>query len=606
MKKILSIITAVAGLILSTACADTDAQYVIPDVGAPTIKEVIIKTLGVRDSVHFDGTSTTITMPKQLKPGNDSLYIAFDKNIGMYSGNASKITINGVPVTNAVVEGISNELLIVASVPAEGVITLNIPAGIVIGPNKVPLPEVNITWDGLAVDITTELANPNANQAAKDLYATLLRFYGKKTLSATMAQVNWNNQHAERIYSLTGKYPAITTYDYIHLAASGPSSWINYGDITPAKQWADAGGIVAASWHWNVPVSEPKDDPQPTPGGEETAIWEGIANLGVDWDGTLAVVVPADKCADIKNGTKMTFYYRQNSDNTYWQIKGMDGGWATLTSYADVDNGWGCIPLDGGTSSYTITINSADAEALKKNGLVVAGFNVTITKVAISNGSSARRRANANVELSYGPSEFSAKEAIVEGTWENEVVKADLDKIAGYLKLLQDQNIAVLWRPLHEAKGNYGVYAPGTGAWFWWGCDGPEAFKALWQYTFNYLKDAGVNNLVWVWTSCLNDNDWYPGDEYVDIVGTDIYNNNDTGKLTGIFNDLQYTYTHKMITLSECGTVSNINDQYAAGAKWSYAMPWYDNEGAASTHATDEWWKATMSSEHVITRDQLK
>lgn len=36
---------------------------------------------------------------------------------------------------------------------------------------------------------------------------------------------------------------------------------------------------------------------------------------------------------------------------------------------------------------------------------------------------------------------------------------ADIDKVADYLLLLQQKNIPVIWRPLHEAGGG----------WFWWG-----------------------------------------------------------------------------------------------------------------------------------------
>ena len=40
---------------------------------------------------------------------------------------------------------------------------------------------------------------------------------------------------------------------------------------------------------------------------------------------------------------------------------------------------------------------------------------------------------------------------------------------------------------------------------------------------FDYFKAQGLNNLIWVWTSETGDADWYPGDQYVDIVGRDLY-----------------------------------------------------------------------------------
>ena len=64
-------------------------------------------------------------------------------------------------------------------------------------------------------------------------------------------------------------------------------------------------------------------------------------------------------------------------------------------------------------------------------------------------------------------------------------MKESLEKIAGYLKLLQEAGIPVIWRPLHEAAGN--TYTYNTGAWFWWGADGAQAYKDLWIYVFSMV-----------------------------------------------------------------------------------------------------------------------
>ncbi|WP_340111744.1 glycosyl hydrolase [Maribellus mangrovi] len=210
---------------------------------------------------------------------------------------------------------------------------------------------------------------------------------------------------------------------------------------------------------------------------------------------------------------------------------------------------------------------------------------------------------------------FNAANATVEGTWENEVVKADLEEMADYLKLLQDKNIPVIWRPLHEAAGNIYEYQNGT-AWFWWGNSGAEAFKKLWRYTFDYFKERELSNLIWVWTTQTKDDDFYPGDGYVDIVGRDIYNNTDAASIADQFTSIQQEYPTKMVTLSEMGSVATISAQWTAGAKWSYFMPWYDYdrtndpESAAfgetnHQHANIDWWKNAMANEAVITLDEM-
>src|SRR5690606_35495233 len=99
---------------------------------------------------------------------------------------------------------------------------------------------------------------------------------------------------------------------------------------------------------------------------------------------------------------------------------------------------------------------------------------------------------------------------------EYQAMLSDIDIIAGYLKQLNADKIPVLFRLLHEASGR----------WFWWGAKGPEPCKALWRLMFDRLVNYhGLKNLIWVWTTdAAPDNlEWYPGDEYVDILGADIY-----------------------------------------------------------------------------------
>ena len=93
-----------------------------------------------------------------------------------------------------------------------------------------------------------------STDAAKNLYAYFYDLYGRKTVSSVMADVNWNNKIAEEIHTATGKYPAMNCYDFIHIYVP-ENNWINYNDITPVTNWANAGGIVQLMWHFNVPLN---------------------------------------------------------------------------------------------------------------------------------------------------------------------------------------------------------------------------------------------------------------------------------------------------------------------------------------------------------------
>ncbi len=99
-----------------------------------------------------------------------------------------------------------------------------------------------------------------------------------------------------------------------------------------------------------------------------------------------------------------------------------------------------------------------------------------------------------------------------------------LKKVAVYLKTLKGANgeaIPVIFRPFHEH----------TGSWFWWGRNhcSPEEYKQMWRYTVDYLrKRKKVHNLLYAYSTDRFSSreeylERYPGDDYVDIVGFDIY-----------------------------------------------------------------------------------
>ena len=184
--------------------------------------------------------------------------------------------------------------------------------------------------------------------------------------------------------------------------------------------------------------------------------------------------------------------------------------------------------------------------------------------------------------LSFNGS-FSPLKALTQGTPQHEIVEADIAKLAGYMKLLQDANIPVLFRPFHEAAGDY-TY----GAWFWWGNDGVDATKKLWNYLRDKLENEyGLNNIIWVWTMQTSNagqpadvsliRSAYPGDDAVDMVGTDLYPDNaltDQSEQFYLVNSA--AGGKKMVALCEVGNLIDPNAAVYNNALWSYFMNWYD------------------------------
>jgi len=390
-----------------------------------------------------------------VKSGNATLTLTYDQPVKLLTSHG--ITLNGVLVTATASSSSINITTILSSGQTYELI---VPKGVIQTPVGIGTKEVTI------IKFTTAAPTSGLSKEAQNVINFLKENYGKKIISGTVANVDWNVNEALWVHEQTGKYPALNGFDFISCFAT----WRDYTDTRVVEEWWNNNGLVTFMWHWNVPKSQGSSD------------------------------------------------------------------------YA----------------FYTVDTN----------------FDVT--------------------------------KATVEGSYENGIVKADLKKIAGYLKLLRDKKIPILWRPLHEAKGG----------WFWWGARGSTAYVALWRYMYDYFKSEGLNNLIWIYTKEPDDNAWYPGNDYVDILGRDIYNQTDNNNLKNEYNSIQNLYKDKMIAMSECGSVSDIAAQFETGVKWSWFMTWYDYDRTKDSSSSDfksteheyanaDWWKKAFNSSSVITRDQM-
>jgi len=194
-------------------------------------------------------------------------------------------------------------------------------------------------------------------------------------------------------------------------------------------------------------------------------------------------------------------------------------------------------------------------------------------------------------------------EAVMNGTDPEgkEYLDKDIEGIAKQLNRLQEAGVPVLWRPLHEASGG----------WFWWGAKGADAYKKLYKYLHDQLtKKYGCHNLIWVWNG--QNPDWYPGDEYVDIIGEDLYLDKHVYSASAAkFSEiLEYSGGKKMIALTENGVVFDIDNVIAAGTKWAWFNTWNKSFITKNGEFSDEYTEAhilkkTFQSEYVITLDEL-
>lgn len=220
---------------------------------------------------------------------------------------------------------------------------------------------------------------------------------------------------------------------------------------------------------------------------------------------------------------------------------------------------------------------------------------------------------------------FNTANVVKEGTKENEYYLAALEELSTYLLKLQDANVPLIFRPLHEAEGSGGE----TGSWFWWGAAGSEVYKEIWKLTYKTLtEDYGIHNIIWEWNSYNYENsaNWYPGDDYVDIIGYDKYNctvyleennwqpslvHNDSAISSTFYGIMQKYGSAKMVSMAENDSFSTVDNLMSEKAGWLYFCTWYDGDQESNHFLTNPLFNtkedtiAMYQSDYCITLDEL-
>lgn len=167
---------------------------------------------------------------------------------------------------------------------------------------------------------------------------------------------------------------------------------------------------------------------------------------------------------------------------------------------------------------------------------------------------------------------------------------ADYDAKLDLLRRLQSgedgrfQPAAVLFRPLHEANGD----------WFWWGRPDPAAYRELWAELQDHAAEAGVHNIVWGWSANARAHDEIDDPmtlvpERVDLVGLDSYDPVTDGgppklDLTGL---AELAAAYPRTAIAETGPHGSKDGAWdlrviarsalAAGVRPTYALLWFDD-----------------------------
>ena len=163
----------------------------------------------------------------------------------------------------------------------------------------------------------------------------------------------------------------------------------------------------------------------------------------------------------------------------------------------------------------------------------------------------------------------SCVEACLPGGAVHELYLERLDQAAEFFSGIVNEYgelIPVIFRPFHEM----------TGSWFWWGngnCSA-EQYKALFQFTIDYLRnEKGQHQLIVAYSSDRFKTseqymDFYPGDDYVDVMAFDDYHGLASKERTpGTIHMLEVldslsTQHQKMMAISETGLETIPNEKW--------------------------------------------
>jgi mannan endo-1,4-beta-mannosidase len=144
----------------------------------------------------------------------------------------------------------------------------------------------------------------------------------------------------------------------------------------------------------------------------------------------------------------------------------------------------------------------------------------------------------------------------------------DIDNMAGQLTSLRNRGVPVLWRPLPE----------GCGDWYWSGAKGSESYKWLWKLIYDrFTKYFELDNLIWIWNG--QSNTAMVDKRTFDIASVDLYFNGEKDYGSRFYEEFaavqKFTGTDKLIAISECGSVPDMDTAFRDNAVWSFFGVWY-------------------------------
>lgn len=280
----------------------------------------------------------------------------------------------------------------------------------------------------------------------------------------------------------------------------------------------------------------------------------------LDVTGSISGVVGIDALSLTGNEYSASRYNTEIGDQTFPETKAGNVAAAAALTNKNIADG----------AIITLSAHMPNFSIVKENADYNAATDPTYAKYDFSG---------------YSPNTLTGDvmNKILPGGDYNDEFNAYLDMIADYASQVDG---TILFRPFHE----------NTGSWFWWGaafCDA-STYKNVYKYTVEYLRDEkNIHNILYVYgpgSEAANTTEYserYPGDDYVDIVGFDMYHSapaDDDTWFTSFAQELSVVQQfaqehHKLITVTETGVANSTDsgdNQTALHKSGNQHLDWYN------------------------------
>ncbi|MGZ3789947.1 MAG: glycoside hydrolase family 26 protein [Bacteriovorax sp.] len=160
-------------------------------------------------------------------------------------------------------------------------------------------------------------------------------------------------------------------------------------------------------------------------------------------------------------------------------------------------------------------------------------------------------------------------------TWNSPLNKKwqlQMRELGEFISTLKKNGIKIYLRPYHESNIPL----------FWWSdIRRPDRSIALWKMLHRfYSEDMKLDNIIWVWAASFHPKHiddlqkFYPGDEWVDVLGVDIYPPAKTSEplFSAAWKVLKKISPNKPLALSEVSRLPSEDE--LKDHNWLYVVPW--------------------------------